>query len=64
MAEAAVNMSDREPIQLTTPRREKFVKIAEKRTANAIKAIRIIGKLGNPSAYEYDENDVKKISLN
>jgi len=42
-------------------KREKFIKLAEKRTINAIKAIRVIGKLGNPNAYEYDDNDVKKI---
>ena len=42
-------------------RRQKFIKLAEKRTVNAIRAIRIIGKLGNPNAYEYDENDVRKI---
>lgn len=42
-------------------KRQKFVKLAEKRTVNAIRAIRIIGKLGNPNAYEYDESDVKKI---
>ena len=43
-------------------RRQKFVKLAEGRTVNAIKAIRTIGKLGNPNAYEYDEDDVKKIA--
>jgi hypothetical protein len=43
-------------------RRDKFVRIAEKRTANAIKAIRVIGKLGNRAHYEYSERDVKKIS--
>ena len=42
-------------------KRQKFVKLAERRTINAIKAIRTVGKLGNPNAYEYDENDVKKI---
>ena len=42
-------------------KREKFVKLAEGRTVNAIKAIRIIGKLGNRNAYEYDEADVRKI---
>lgn len=39
-----------------------FVKLAESRTVNAIRAIRIIGKLGNPNAYEYDEDDVRKIA--
>ena len=42
-------------------KREKFVRLAEGRTVNAIKAIRVIGKLGNKSAYEFDEADVRKI---
>lgn len=42
-------------------KRAKFVELAESRTVNAIKAIRVIGKLGNRSAYEFDETDVKKI---
>ena len=44
-----------------SPKRAKFINLAEKRTANAIKAIRVIGKLGNPSAYDYGDEDVKKI---
>ncbi len=32
------------------------------RTKNAIKAIRIIGKLGNKNAYDFNEADVKKIA--
>jgi ribosomal protein L7/L12 len=43
-------------------KREKFVELAESRTINAIKAIRVIGKLGNRSAYEYSEADVKRIA--
>ncbi len=43
-------------------KREKFVELAEARTKNAIKAIRIIGKLGNKNAYEYTEADVKRIA--
>ena len=42
-------------------KREKFVKLAENRTRNAIMAIRVIGKLGNKNAYEFDEADVQKI---
>lgn len=45
-----------------SPKREKFVKLAERRTTNAIKAIRIIGKLGNRNAYEYEDSDVRKIA--
>ncbi|MGX1348004.1 ribosomal protein L7/L12 [Bradyrhizobium elkanii] len=43
-------------------KREKFVELAENRTKNAIKAIRTIAKLGNRSAYDYTEADVKKIA--
>ena len=42
-------------------KRKKFVQLAESRTINAIKAIRVIGKLGNKSHYQYDDTDVKKI---
>jgi hypothetical protein len=42
-------------------KRAKFVQLAENRTVNAIKAIRVIGKLGNKAAYEYSEADVAKI---
>jgi ribosomal protein L7/L12 len=43
-------------------KRDKFVEIAQARTKNAIKAIRIIGKLGNKNAYEFTDTDVKKIA--
>jgi hypothetical protein len=43
-------------------KREKFVELAESRTKNAIKAIRVIAKLGNKNAYQYDDSDVQKIA--
>ena len=43
-------------------KRQKFVQLAEKRTKNAIKAIRVIAKLGNRNAYEFTEADVNKIA--
>ena len=43
-------------------KRDKFVELAEGRTRNAIKAIRVIGKLGNKNAYEFSEADVNKIA--
>ena len=43
-------------------KRTKFVNLAERRTINAIRAIRTIGKLGNPNAYEYSDTDVTKIA--
>ena len=46
----------------TRDKRGKFVELAENRTRNAIKAIRVIAKLGNKNAYEYTLEDVKKIA--
>ena len=43
-------------------KREKFVELAQRRTRNAIKAIRVIAKLGNKNAYEFTEGDVNKIA--
>ena len=40
---------------------KKFKRLANKRMQNAIKRIRQIGKLSNPSVYEYDEDQVHKI---
>ena len=42
-------------------KRQKFVELAESRTRNAIRAIRVIAKLGNKSAYDYSDADVQKI---
>ena len=47
--------------EISNKKREKFVHLAESRTINAIRAIRVIGKLGNKSHYQYDESDVRKI---
>jgi hypothetical protein len=48
-------------VQGPSNKRQKFVELAERRTVNAIKAIRVIGKLGNRSHYEFEEADVRKI---
>ena len=49
------------PTKVNAEKRDKFVKLAESRTVNAIKAIRVIGKLGNKNAYQFDDTDVQKI---
>ncbi len=41
--------------------REKFIRLAEKRVNNAIKAINLIGNLSNKSNYSYSEADLDKI---
>ncbi len=43
-------------------KREKFVRLAEARTAKAMQSIRVIGNLANKSNYDYTDDDVRKIS--
>lgn len=42
-------------------KRAKFVELANKRVNRAIREIRLIGNLSNRSAYDYSEEDAKKI---
>ena len=45
-----------------TERRKKFVELAERRVANAIKQIRLIGNLSNRGNYSYTPDDADKIT--
>jgi hypothetical protein len=56
----AATMAEERKTAQGRDRRAKFV-TAESRTTNAMRAIRVIGKLANRSHYEYDDADVKKI---
>jgi hypothetical protein len=42
-------------------KRKKFIDLAEARVNRAIKDIRLIGNLANKAAYEYSEDDARKI---
>lgn len=42
-------------------KREKFVRLANQRVNKALDQLRLVGNLGNRSAYEYTEEDAKKI---
>ena len=42
-------------------KRAKFVKLAESRVNRAIKELRLIGNLSNRSAYEFSDEDIRKI---
>ncbi|KQT33660.1 hypothetical protein ASG29_06520 [Sphingomonas sp. Leaf412] len=59
MARADTDQTDQPGIR---DKRTKFVSLAESRTAAAIKAIRVVAKLGNQSHYDYTETDVRKIA--
>jgi hypothetical protein len=53
---------DAAEVQTISEKRAKFIELAERRTSNAIKAIEIIGHLGNRANYEFSELDVRKIA--
>lgn len=42
-------------------KRKKFIDLAEARVNRAIKDIRLIGNLANKAAYEYSDEDTKKM---
>ncbi len=42
-------------------KRSKFVELANKRVNRAIKDIRLVGNLSNRAAYEFGDEDTKKI---
>ena len=46
-----------------TERREKFVQLAESRVNRALNDIRLIGNLSNRANYEFNDEDVAKITL-
>jgi hypothetical protein len=46
---------------MTTAEREKFVRQANKRVNNALKAIKNVSELSNRANYEYTQEDVDKI---
>ncbi len=44
-----------------TEKKIKFRELAEKRVSNALKQIQLIGNLANTRAYEYEDEEVRKI---
>jgi hypothetical protein len=42
-------------------KRQKFIEIAERRVAKAMKDLQLIGNLANKRTYDFEEDDVKKI---
>jgi hypothetical protein len=62
MSGEAVTQLKLKSVKGAASKREKFVELAESRTKNAIKAIRVLAKLGNKNAYDYSDADVKRIA--
>mgnify|MGYP001269847349 CR=1 FL=1 len=42
-------------------RRERFIRVGERRVNGALKSISLIGNLANKSNYEYSPSEIKKI---
>jgi hypothetical protein len=42
-------------------KRNAFVRLAERRTNGVLEKVRILGNLSNPYAYEYTDEDVRKM---
>jgi hypothetical protein len=42
-------------------KRERFLRVAERRTTNVLSRLRVLGNCANKHAYEYDEEDVRQI---
>lgn len=47
--------------EITDNKRERFLRLAQYRTNEVLKKIRILGNCANRSAYEYDDMEVRKI---
>jgi len=48
-------------IESAESNRERFVRLAQLRTSNALDSIRKIGLLGNKAQYQYEDADIAKI---
>ena len=46
---------------MSETKREAFTRLASKRTVSVIERIRVLSNCSNPYAYEFTEEDVKKI---
>lgn len=46
---------------VTESKRERFVRLAEKRTNSVIERIRVLSNCANPYAYEYGDEDIRKM---
>jgi hypothetical protein len=50
-------------LQMVESKRDRFVRLAEKRTNSVIERIRVLSNCANPYAYEYGEDDVRRMFL-
>ena len=46
---------------MAADKREAFIRLAERRTNGVLEKVRVLGNLSNPYAYEYSDEEVRKI---
>lgn len=49
--------------EVTTNKRERFKRLGEYRTNEVLKKLKVLGNCSNRSAYEYTEEEIRKIFL-
>lgn len=49
-------------MSMATNKRDKFVELVNKRVNRTIKDLRLVGNLSNRAAYEYTEDDIRRIT--
>lgn len=47
--------------KILNTKEERFKRLAQQRTRNVLKSLKILGNCSNKSSYEYSEEDLKKI---
>jgi hypothetical protein len=47
--------------EIKSSKRDRFIKLAEYRTNEVLKRLKVLGNCSNRSAYEYNEEDINKI---
>ncbi|MHC4343052.1 MAG: hypothetical protein ACYSX0_22940 [Planctomycetota bacterium] len=54
-------MSDSNPSDRESEKRERFLRIAEKRTTAVLQKLRVLGNCANRGTYSYTDADIQKI---
>jgi hypothetical protein len=55
---AVVKIASKKPME---SKRDRFLRIAKKRTQNVLKSLDLLGNCGNRNNYEYNDDDVSKM---
>jgi hypothetical protein len=54
-------MADQTSLSRNKSKRERFLRVAQRRTLKALRSVRLLAKCSNRSSYEYTQKEVEKI---